>query len=87
MATTTKLPVLHVPQGSIRLPDNDQWQYRFEIRSGSSDRIYIVSQNKKGRFWGCSCPGWKAYKSCKHLSAIGLPNYRRPYEVQLKEAE
>lgn len=84
---TDKLPGIQVPRGSRRLPDNEQWQFRFEVKSASSNRVYIISQNKTKRFWACSCPGWKAYKKCKHLSALGLPNDQRPYEVQLRDAD
>jgi len=45
MPTTANLPVLRRPSGSIMLPDNAQWENRFEIRSETSGRIYIVSQN------------------------------------------
>lgn len=83
---TTNSPVLHIPAGAPRLPDNGQWTNRFEIRSESSTRIYTIAQHKKGRYWGCSCPAWRAHRKCKHLSEIGLPNHQRPYEVQLKEA-
>jgi hypothetical protein len=56
------------PAGAIDLPDNDQWQNRFEIHSESSSRIYVVSQNKKTQKWGCSCPGWIRHRKCKHLT-------------------
>lgn len=55
------------PAGSIALPDNDQWTNRFEIRSESSNRVYIVAQNKKTGNWGCSCPGYLSKRKCKHL--------------------
>jgi len=32
-------------EGSL-LPDNDQWENRFEIRSETSNRIYIIAQHK-----------------------------------------
>jgi hypothetical protein len=82
----SNLPVLRMPNNSVRLPDSDQWTNRFEIKAESSTRIYTVAQHKKGRYWGCSCPGWKAHRRCKHLTEIGLPNHQRPHEVQLKEA-
>jgi len=44
------LPTIRVAEEMI-LPDNDQWQFRFEIKSETSNRVYVVSQNKKGRFW------------------------------------
>lgn len=55
------------PSGGIALPDNDQWTNRFEIRSESSNRVYIVAQNKKTGNWGCSCPGYLSKRKCKHL--------------------
>jgi hypothetical protein len=66
------LPVPASLRGKQKLPDNDQWTNRFEIESESSDRIYIVSQNKKTHEWGCSCPGWRTRRKCKHLSALNL---------------
>lgn len=81
----SRLPVLRVPQ-SLRLPDNTQWENRFNVRSESSNRLYVIAQNKGKRYWGCSCPGWKAHRRCKHLTAIGVPNQCAPYEVQLKES-
>lgn len=53
--------------GLKKLPDNDQWQDRFEIHSESSNRVYIVARNKKSGKWGCSCPGYLAHRKCKHL--------------------
>lgn len=64
------------------LPDNDQWTNRLEIRSESSNRVYIIAQNKRKRFWACSCPGWKAHRNCKHLQTLGLPCFERPHEIQ-----
>lgn len=78
----SSLPTLYVESGVV-LPDNDQWTNRFEIKSESSNRIYVISQNKKKRFFGCSCPGWRTQRKCKHLSALNLPAYEKPYEVQL----
>ena len=79
----TNLPVLR-PQGAVALPDNSQWENRFEVRSASSNRIYIVSQNKNKRHWGCSCPGWRTRRKCKHLTALGLPPHEKPHEVLLE---
>jgi hypothetical protein len=84
METNNKLPSLYIPNDSLTLPDNDQWCNRFEVHSESSNRIYIVAQNKAKKHWGCSCMGWKRFRKCKHLSAIGVPNYERPYEVIVK---
>lgn len=69
----------------VALPDNAQWTNRFEIRSESSDRIYVVSQNKSKRHWACSCPSWRTRRYCKHLEALGLPNHARPYEPRIEK--
>ena len=75
-----RLPVIYIPQ-DMTLPDNDKWQNRFEVHSETSDRIYIIAQHKELKYWGCSCPGWKIHRKCKHLSAIEVPNHEKPYEV------
>ena len=80
---SANLPILRLPSGVPMLPDSDQWINRFEIRSETSSRVYVVSQNKAGRFWGCSCPGWRTRRRCKHLSEIGVPNNQVPFEAQL----
>lgn len=67
----------------VTLPDNDQWQHRFEIRSSSSDRIYVIAQNIKKRHWGCSCMAYKRWRHCKHLEQIGLPAKEQPYEPNI----
>lgn len=82
MGKQSKAITLRVPQ-SNRLPDNDQWENRFEIRSETSDRVYIVAQNRTKRHWACSCPGWRTRRACKHLAAMALPAHERPYEVLL----
>jgi hypothetical protein len=84
METATKLPTLYIPTDALTLPDSDQWQFRFEIHSETSDRVYVIAQNKRKKHWACSCPGWKRNRKCKHLSAIGVPNYEQPYEVLVK---
>jgi len=83
MPTATKNAIqIFVPRED-RLPDNDQWENRFEVRSQSSGRIYIISQNKAKRHWGCSCPGWRSHRTCKHLNTLMLPAYEKPYEAIL----
>ena len=66
------LPVIYVKPGS-KLPDNTQYTNRFEIKSASSNRLYLVAQNKAKRVWSCSCPGWIFHRHCKHLAALALP--------------
>ncbi|MDR2272033.1 MAG: hypothetical protein LBF27_14100 [Sphingobacterium sp.] len=76
------LPVIRISE-ALSLPDNDQWQFRFEVESETSDRVYIIAQNKKRKHWGCSCPGWKRFKQCKHLQALNIPGKEQPYEVNI----
>lgn len=78
------LPVVTRPRQSVALPDNSQYTNRFEIRSETSNRVYIVAQHKTARWWSCSCPGWIRFRKCKHLAAIGLPAAQRPYEVSMR---
>ena len=52
------------------LPDNAEWTNQFQIKSQSSTRIYIVAQRISDGSWGCSCPGWKANRRCKHLQTL-----------------
>jgi hypothetical protein len=74
--------VIRVPQDR-RLPDNDQWTNRFQIKSESSERLYTIAQNKSGLWWGCNCPGWISKKNCKHLRSLGLPGQHQPFEATL----
>jgi len=67
-----------------KLDDNAQWTNRFEIHSATSDRVYTVAQHKAKRHWGCSCPGWRRHRNCKHLDVLRLPNYEKPHEVTLQ---
>jgi len=73
---------LNVPSTN-RLPDNGQWTNRFEIRSESSNRVYIVAQNKSKKHFGCSCKGWIYHRKCKHLTALNLPHYSEPVQVTM----
>jgi hypothetical protein len=74
---------LHIRQDE-KLPDNAQWKHRFEVRSESSNRVYIVSQNINKGHMGCSCPGWRRHRSCKHLNALGLPGHEVPVTLNIK---
>ncbi len=76
------LPVISVNKNDI-LPDNDQWKNRFEIKSETSDRIYIIAQNKKKKHWGCSCPSYRIRRVCKHLTTLNLPAFEKPFEVKM----
>jgi hypothetical protein len=63
------------------------WVNRIEIKSETSDRVYVVSQHAEKRFWACSCPGWKSHRKCKHLTNLGLPNHEQPFEVKKEHAK
>lgn len=77
-----ELSMVTVSKNDI-LPDNDQWQNRFEIKSESSNRIYVIAQNKAKKHWGCSCPAWRIRRKCKHLEALKLPAFEKPLEVKM----
>lgn len=76
---------INIPTGDI-LPDKKLWTNRFEIRSESSNRVYIIAQHIEKQHWGCSCPGWKIHRKCKHLAAIGLAPYEQPQIVEVNYA-
>ena len=81
---TSNLPKISVTvRKSEALPDNKLWKNRFEIHSESSDRVYIVAQNIDKGHMGCSCPGWRRYRTCKHLSALGLPGHETPVTLNI----
>lgn len=75
-------PIIYVSNEMV-LPDNDQWQFRFNVKSKSSNRLYTIAQHKKRKHWGCSCPGWRRHRHCDHLNALGLPGDEQPFEVNL----
>jgi predicted nucleic acid-binding Zn finger protein len=61
--------------GGVLLADNKTHTNRIEIKSESSNRLYIVSQAKASGEWQCSCPGWVIKRpgkprGCKHLRAM-----------------
>ena len=72
---------LRLPTGTVRLSDNKQWTNRFEIKSETSDRVYVVAQNIVKRFFACSCPAWRTRRNCKHLASLSLPAYEAPQEI------
>lgn len=76
------LRTVHIKK-ELMMPPNDQWEHRFEIRSETSTRIYVIAQNIKKRHWACSCPGWKSHRKCKHLEALDLPVKEQPLELNV----
>ncbi len=81
---SSNLPVLKLPNNTPMLPNTNSWINRFEIHSETSNRIYVISQNKKRRHWGCSCPAYRTRRRCKHLEEIGLPTNEVPYEALIR---
>jgi hypothetical protein len=73
---------LHI-NSKDKLPDLKGWTNRFEIRSATSDRVYVVAQNIEKRYMGCSCPGWRIHRTCKHLKALGLPGHEQPVTLNI----
>ena len=75
--------VLSIPLGDMLQPSG-QWENRFEVKSATTNRAYIVAQHKRGRYWSCSCPDWNQHRHCKHLSDLLLPPNERPHEVSFE---
>lgn len=70
----SKSLVVSIP-GAVALPDNVSHTNRMEIRSESSNRLYVVAQSKNSGEWQCSCPGWIMKRpgkprGCKHLKTM-----------------
>lgn len=58
--------------GVSLLPDSKTHRHRMEIRSESSDRLYVVSQriSNGSMQWECGCMGWIRHRHCKHLDSM-----------------
>lgn len=69
---------------SMALPDNTEWTNRFSIKSESSTRLYTIAQHKTKKHWGCSCPGWRTRRYCKHLRALELPTHEKALNVEVE---
>jgi hypothetical protein len=76
--------ILYKPRGAVTLPDNEQWEHRFKIKSSTSNKMYTVSHHKTKHHWGCDCPGWKRHRKCKHLEAMGLPTHEKPWTGEIR---
>ena len=61
--------------GVVALPDSKTHAHRMNIKSETSNRLYVVAQARSSNEWQCSCPGW-IYKKpgqprkCKHLTSM-----------------
>ncbi len=64
--------------GGVALPDNAAFHHRMQIKSGSSDKLYVVAQSKANGTWQCACNGWKSHRHCRHLDAM-LPKLLAAY--------
>jgi len=75
----TSITKIATELGTEVLPDNKTHTNRMEIKSETSNRLYIVAQRKTAGSthgqWECSCMGWIRYRRCKHLNAM-LPSLR-----------
>ena len=58
--------------GVERLPDSKTHRFRMNIRSESSNRLYVVSQriSNGSMQWECACMGWITRRKCKHLTTM-----------------
>jgi hypothetical protein len=75
---------IFIPQESNRLPDNAAYTNRFEVKSESSNAVYVIAQSKSGKWWSCGCRGWISKKHCKHLRTLSLPGDYIPKNVIVK---
>jgi len=69
------LIVITAPANAVEtLPDTDRYKCRYTVKSGSSNKLYMISyDNAPGAgYWTCSCFGNRRYGQCKHLTAAGL---------------
>ena len=83
--------------GAVVLPDSNGWTNRLQIRSGTSDKLYIVAQRQKdGKQHGdfaCSCLAWimsqkRGTYTCKHLNVMGpilTAAFAKPSETPTKK--
>lgn len=72
MTTTDRRTVEKIAAqiGSTLLDDNAQWTNRFQVPSRSSGSLYVIAQQRTDGQWGCSCPGWRHHRKCKHLTDV-----------------
>ena len=74
MSDTINYPTIHNGNAVETLPDSDRYKCRFKVRSGSSNRLYMVSFDSASGagYWTCSCMGNIRHGDCKHLRAAGV---------------
>jgi hypothetical protein len=54
-------------QGFVTFPDTSDWMHRFQIKSGTSARVYMIGRHRATGVWVCSCMGFRSSHHCKHL--------------------
>jgi hypothetical protein len=69
-AQTKAIEAVAAQIGSTLLDDNAQWHHRFQVKSHTSSSLYTIAQRRSDDTWGCSCPGWRNYRKCKHLTDV-----------------
>jgi hypothetical protein len=68
--TTKNIAAVAREIDGVLLPDSAQWHNRFQIKSSTSSREYVIAQRNTDDTWGCSCPGWRNHRRCKHLTDV-----------------
>jgi hypothetical protein len=79
---------------SNRIEDNEKCKNRYQIRSETSDVIYIIGQEKTTGEWVCTCKQFSmynrdrksGYRPCKHLQIMQalLPELERKGNMKVK---
>lgn len=75
MSTTAiNYPAIYGGSAVETLPDSDRYKCRFKVKSGSSNRLHLISFDSAGGagYWTCSCMGNIRHGECKHLRAVGV---------------
>jgi hypothetical protein len=57
-------------QGFVTLPDTPDWRHRFQIKSGTSARMYMIGRHRGAAVWVCSCMGFRSGRRCKHIQSV-----------------
>ena len=86
----TAVQIFLKAQGLEILPDNNQYKNRFNIKSETSNRLYVIAQRVSDGAITCSCPGWRNAKdghhnrTCKHTRTLA-PLLAHVAEIEKKQ--
>ena len=89
----TAVQVYLKSKGLTVLEDNNQYKNRFEIKSESSNRLYVIAQRVSDGELCCSCMGWRRartdgeggyYRKCKHTTTLA-PLLAQIIEIEKKQ--